>query len=251
MKQFDFSRLNMYTVLRDIALNFWVIILAAVFGLFGGMTYFKFIRPERFTSTMTVSINLSGYTTSSTAVSLTKTVIIAETLDDVFQSDALKNVVSKELGGEMTGVITAKQLGETNLISVSVTDSTPKKAYDALISVYNNYDKVTDFVFTNVLISVISNPQMPDAPSNYRSPFKVGLLAGFVCAALAAFLIAAVSFSRDTVKNTKDVENELGARLFGVVKNVGHGITAENGRLAVGNSAIDNDFAESFRKMAV
>ena len=168
MKQFDFSRLNMYTVLRDIALNFWVIILAAVFGLFGGMTYFKFIRPERFTSTMTVSINLSGYTTSSTAVSLTKTVIIAETLDDVFQSDALKNVVSKELGGEMTGVITAKQLGETNLISVSVTDSTPKKAYDALVSVYNNYDKVTDFVFTNVLISVISNPQMPDAPSNYR-----------------------------------------------------------------------------------
>lgn len=251
MKQFDFSRLNMYTVLRDIALNFWVIILAAVFGLFGGMTYFKFIRPERFTSTMTVSINLSGYTTSSTAVSLTKTVIIAETLDDVFQSDALKNVVSKELGGEMTGVITAKQLGETNLISVSVTDSTPKKAYDALVSVYNNYDKVTDFVFTNVLISVISNPQMPDAPSNYRSPVKVGLLAGFVCAALAAFLIAAVSFSRDTVKNTKDVENELGARLFGVVKNVGHGITAENGRLAVGNSAIDNDFAESFRKMAV
>ncbi len=105
----------MYTVLRDIALNFWVIILAAVFGLFGGMTYFKFIRPERFTSTMTVSINLSGYTTSSTAVSLTKTVIIAETLDDVFQSDALKNVVSKELGGEMTGVITAKQLGETTL----------------------------------------------------------------------------------------------------------------------------------------
>lgn len=251
MKQFDLSRLNIYTVLRDIAFNFWVIILAAVFGLFGGMTYFRFVRPERFTSTMTVSINLSGYTTSSTAVSLTKTVIIAETLDDVFQSDALRNVVSKELGGEMTGTITAKQLGETNLISVSVTDSTPKKAYDTLVSVYNNYDKVTDYVFTNVLISVISNPQMPDAPSNYRSPVKVGVLAGFVCALLATFLIAAVSFTRDTVKNIGDVENELGAKLFGVVKNVGKGITAESGRLVVGNSSVGDEFVESFRKMAV
>ena len=253
MKQIDFSRLNMYTVLRDIAINFWVIILAAVFGLFGGMTYFKYICPKEYTSSMTVSINLSGYTTSSTAVSLTKTVIIAETLDDVFQSDALKNVVSKELGRNITGKITAKQLGETNMITVSATDSTPMKAYETLVSVNNNYEKVTDYVFTNVIISAMSNPQMPTGPSNYRSPVKMGILAGFLCAVLAAFLIALMSFMRDTVKNIKDVEEQLGSRLFGVVKNLdkSKNATAENGKLLICDRSVDGEFVESYRKMAV
>ena len=254
MKTFKASKINPYTILADLIMNLWVIALAAVIGFVGSVTYYSYLYKREYTSSMTVSVNLSGYTTDSTAVSLARTVMIAEILDDVFQSDALRDVVQKDLGEEAAGEISAQQLGETNLIAISVTDESPYKAYATLKSVYNNYMKVTDYVFSNVIIMVVANPQMPVTPSNAVPVMKTGVMFGILAALLAGVLIVVLSYMRDTVKNVSDVEDELDARLFGTVrkvKTINRSLPKEKRRLIITNPLVGYDFAESFRRIAV
>ncbi len=254
MKKFDISRINLYTIFRDVILNAWVIILAAATAFVGIYCYFAYVQKPQYVSKMTVSVNLSGYTTNATALSLARTIVIAETLDDVFQSEAMKEVVKADRGEASIGTITATQMGETNLIEVSVIDSSPDRAYDTLLSVHNNYDKVTSYVFSNVIIRTLVEPQMPLAPFNRRSPFMMGVFFAFIVGVIVTFVVVVISYSRDTVKSIGDVEKELDARLFGVVervRNINKKLPQAKRRLVITNPLVGFEFANAFRKMAV
>ncbi len=254
MRKFDITRVNIYTILRDLLHNFWIVALAAISAFVGSVCYYTYIHEHNYVSSMTVSINLSGYTQDATALSLARTVIIAETLDDVFQSEALYDVVSKDIGEPITGTISAAQLKETNLVRISVTDKTPQKAYETLVSVYNNYGKVTDFVFSNVIIRTVINPGMPTSPSGEISAKLLGLLCAVIAGGVVIALVVLVSFLRDTIKNPSDVDKELNTKLFGTVNRV-KGISSKlphaKRRLIITNPLIGFDFANSFRRMAV
>ncbi len=254
MRKFDISRVNIYTIFRDLIVNSWIIVLAAITGFVGSVCYYNYLHKHSYVSSMMVSINLSGYTQDATALSLARTVAIAETLDDVFQSEALCDVVTHDLGEEITGTISASQLEETNLVRISVTDKTPQKAYETLVSVYNNYPKVTDFVFNNVIIRTIINPSMPTSPAGAISPKLLGVLCGFLAAAIVTAFIVLVSFLRDTIKNPSDVDKELNIKLFGIVnrvKGMSSKLPQAKRRLIITNPLIGFDFANSFRRMAV
>ena len=252
--KFDLSRLNLYTLVRDLVQNVWVIILAAIIGLAGSITYYNNLYSHKYTSSMTIALNLRGYTQNATATSLGRTVDLAESLDDVFASGAIRDVVRRDIGEDMTASISAQQLGATNLIKISATDTTPIKAYKTLRSAYANYPKVTDYVFTNVVISVVENPQMPKGPANSVSISLMSVFYSFVAAAVVTVIIALTSFLRDTVKNIGDVESELDAKLFGAVYRVKRSknkLPAATNRLIITNAFAGYAFAESYRKMAV
>lgn len=254
MKKFDFSRFNLYTILRDVLMNWWVILLALIIGFVGSFSYFTFLHKQKYVSSMTVSINLSGYTSEATALSLARTVVIAENLDDVFQSNALRDVVEKDMGMALTGEIKAQQIGETNLIKISVTDVTPSKAYDTLVSIYNNYYKVTDYVFTNVIIRTVVNPSMPGTAASAMGSLSYGGVFGVLAGMIVVAIIVLLSFLRNTIKNVSDVEKELEMKLFGTVahiKDLGRDLPMAKKRLIITNPLIGPGFANSFKKMAV
>lgn len=254
MKKFDFSRFNLYTILRDVLINWWVILLALIVGFVGSFSYYTFLHKEKYVSSMTVSINLSGYTSEATALSLARTVVIAENLDDVFQSNALRDVVEKDMGVALTGEIKAEQIEETNLIKISVADVTPSKAYETLISIYNNYYKVTDYVFTNVIIRTVVNPDMPGTTDSAMSSLSYGVVFGILAAVLVVAIIVLLSFLRNTIKNASDVEKELEMKLFGTVshvKKLSRDLPQAKRRLIINNPLIGPGFANSFKKMAV
>ena len=254
MKKIDFSRFNLYTILRDILINWWVILLALIVGFVGSFSYYNFLHKQKYVSSMTVSINLSGYTSEATALSLARTVVIAENLDDVFQSNALRDVVEKDMGTTLTGQITAQQIPETNLIKISVADVTPSKAYDTLVSIYNNYYKVTDYVFTNVIIRTVANPDMPGTTAAAMSSMSYGVLFGTVAAIIVVAIIVLLSFLRNTIKNASDVEKELEMKLFGTVshvKKLSRDLPPAKKRLVITNPLIGPGFANSFKKMAI
>lgn len=254
MKKFDFSRFNLYTILRDILINWWVILLALIVGFVGSFSYYTFLHKPKYVSSMTVSINLSGYTSEATASSLARTVVIAENLDDVFQSNALRDVVEKDMGMALTGEIKAEQITETNLIKISVTDITPSKAYDTLVSIYKNYYKVTDYVFTNVIIRTVVNPDMPGTTASAMSTMSYGVVFSILAGVLVVVIIVLLSFLRNTVKNASDVEKELEMKLFGTVshvKKLSRDLPPAKRRLIITNPLIGPGFANSFKKMAV
>ena len=254
MKKFDAARVNLYSVFSDLLHNLWVIALAAIVGFAGSVVFFTHFYPKKYTSEMTVSVNLSGYTANSTSVSLARTVVLAETLDDVFKSSAMVRAAQNAMDTPISGSVNAAQYPDTNLISVTVTDSSPKKAYDTLKAISENYHNVTDYSFSNIIIKVVSNPTMPTKPSNSVSTIKLCLVLGVLAGIFVAVLFAVMSYMRDTVKNISDVEAELNTRLFGTVYNTAkpsRKLPDSKRKMLISNTLVGYRFTESFRKIAV
>ena len=97
MKPIEYPRFNAYTLLRDLVKNLWVIILAAVVGFGGCLTYVTYIHKKQYSSSMTIAINVGGYSSHASAQLVARTIVIAQTLDDVFKSEALVDLVKKDL----------------------------------------------------------------------------------------------------------------------------------------------------------
>lgn len=254
MRKLELSRINPYTVVNDLLNNVLSICLAAVIAFVGCFMFLTHILPKKYTSKMTISVNLSGYTSQSTSLSLARTVSIAEKLDDVMKSDAMIRVAENVLGESVKGVVDAKQIPDTNLIEVTSTESTPDRAYQVLQTIAENHYQVTDYSFTNVIIRIISNPTLPTRPSNLVSTLTTCVIFAFFAALLVMVIIFIMSFTRDTVKNVSDVELELKAKLFGTInhfKGFGKNLPDPKRRLILSNSFVGYDFTESFRRMAI
>lgn len=254
MKTIDFKRANAYSLLVDLLYNIWVIILAGIIGFCGCQIYYLAVKKQTYTSSMTIAVNLSGYTTNATSTSLSRTIEICETYQSVLSSSTLRSMVEEDMGEPMTGTVTVLQKENTNLIDIAVTDTSSQKAYDTLKSIYKNYPRITESSFNNIIISVLSAPYLPDSVSNPSASFNYSLLFGFVSAAVCTFLILLISFMRDTVKNISDVDDMLECKLFGTVYHVNkrkRKIGLKNDGLLLTNPLIDYSFRNSFSEIAI
>lgn len=254
MKSMDFKRFNGFTLLMDLLYNLWVIILAGVIGFCSCQIYYLAIKNQTYTSSMTVAVNLSGYTTNSTSTSLSRTIEIAKTYQSVLSSQTLKAMVAEDMGEEVTGSVYVQQKENTNLISISVTDWSSQKAYETLKSIYKNYSKITDNSFNNIIISVITAPDLPTSVSNPSASITNSMFFAFVGAIICISLISLISFTRDTVKNISDVDELLECKLFGTVYHVDkrkRKIGLKNDGLLLTNPLIDYSFRNSFSEIAI
>ena len=254
MRGIDFKRVNAYSLLVDLLYNIWVILLAGVVGFCGCQIYYLAVKRQTYTSSMTIAVNLSGYTTSATSTSLSRTIEICETYQSVLSSSTLKSMVEEDMGEEMTATVTVTQKENTNLIDIAVTDISSQKAYDTLKSVYKNYPRITETSFNNIIISVLSAPYLPDSVSNPSASLTYSLFFGAIAAFICTLLLLLISFMRDTVKNVSDVDDMLECKLFGTVYHVNkrkRKIGLKNDGLLLTNPLIDYSFRDSFSEIAI
>ncbi|MBO4432882.1 MAG: AAA family ATPase [Clostridia bacterium] len=250
----DFKRANAYSLLVDLLYNIWVILLAGVIGFCSCQIYYLAVKKQTYTSSMTIAVNLSGYTTSATTTSLSRTIEICETYQSVLSSDTLKAMVEEDMGEEMTATVKVTQKENTNLIDIAVTDTSSQKAYDTLKSVYKNYPRITESSFSNIIISVLSAPFLPTSVSNPSASLTYSLFFGFIGALICTLLVLFISFMRDTVKNVSDVDDMLECKLFGTVYHVNkrkRKIGLKNDGLLLTNPLIDYAFRDSFSEIAI
>ncbi len=253
MREFNTKYINPFTLLSDLLYNWWVILLAAIIGFSGCQVYNSAFVVEKYTSTATIAVNLSGYTDNATVTSLTRTIEIATAFQNVLQSSALVDIVEAKIGDEITGTLTATQKPETNLIDISVTDISPEKAYLTLEAVYENYTILTNSAFNNIIISVVTPPNMA-SKSNTSALFKDSIIMSFLCTLLCIFVILIISYFRDTVKNTTDVEALLDCKLFGTINHINkknRKVKKKIVGLMMTNPLISYKFSSSFREMAI
>ncbi|MEE1187297.1 MAG: polysaccharide biosynthesis tyrosine autokinase [Acutalibacteraceae bacterium] len=254
MKEFKSKQMNLFILLRDVLFNWWVIILAGVIGFSSCQVYYTGFSVNTYTSSMTIAVNLSGYTNAPSTTSLSRAIEIATAFQNVLQSSALVEVVEEQIGEKITGEFTAKQISETNLIDLSVTDANPTKAYKTLKSIYNNYSLLTDNAFNNVIISVLSYPNMPTSIANKTRGIFNSLFVAVFCMALCTAIILLISYFRDTVKNVDDVENLLDCKLFGTVEHINkHNKKSKNyiDALMINNPLVNYKFSNSIREIAI
>lgn len=258
MREIKFEYINWYTIIKDIVKNLWLVILAALIGFFGIRSFFDYTYTPVYNCTATVAISSSSsglYTFSN----LNKTIEAAATFQEMFQSSYFREKLSDMTGMEVDGTIAASQISETNLITLSYSCGSPVDSYKTLVAIIENYDEITDYSFSDMIINVISQPSVPVSPSNPISYKNYDFIAATVMVILVLFIITVYSYFRDTVKNESDIGAMLDTKLFSVVYHEEKNKTLSSklrfvhskDPLLITNILINYRFAETFRIAAL
>lgn len=213
-QEISLDSISLQGAARQVLKNWWVVVcltLAAFLGAtdLGMLTY----TPE-YTASSTLVIRVKGADAYST---LSQTTQMAAVYSQVFQSSALRNMISDSIGEEVEGTISCSQISETNLLILNATSPTPRQAYLFIHSALQNYEQVAGYVFTNATLEIVQEPSVPETPSNtsfwirHRPELTVLAALGSVA------LIVLIYLLRNTVKVSTKASSVLDGKVLGTV----------------------------------
>lgn len=213
-QEISLDSISLQGAARQVLKNWWVVVcltLAAFLGAtdLGMLTY----TPE-YTASSTLVIRVKGADAYST---LSQTTQMAAVYSQVFQSSALRNMISDSIGEEVEGTISCSQISETNLLTLNATSPTPRQAYLFIHSALQNYEQVAGYVFTNATLEIVQEPSVPETPSNtsfwirHRPELTVLAALGSVA------LIVLIYLLRNTVKVSTKASSVLDGKVLGTV----------------------------------
>ena len=212
------ARFLLPTILGDV-LRQWLTILLA--GLIAAMSAFIWLswswQPE-YSMTACYAIMskaTDGYVSYTTgSVSYT----VATTFKYLIDSDILQAEVADAMGTDrLDGTIQTEILQDTNIMYLTVKASTPKKAYDIMSAVVDNYQELVDAVLGSVTLDMLEQPVIPTAPSNQPNRVRTAATAGLLAMGLAAALLAFLSYGRDSVKTEEDFRIKLNLKRLATI----------------------------------
>lgn len=145
---------------------------------------------------------------------------MAQTFPYILTSSYLHRMVAADMGMPVRGVIKAEVTPNTNMLTLSVTDTDPQSAYDTLESVIRNYPSVSEPIIGKVTMNVLDEtgvPAVADNPINYFKSALVGAEIGLVIGLLWAMLLF---ITNRTIRNKNDIRNKLGINYLGTIPKI-------------------------------
>ena len=216
---FSFDDLHFPIIIKDILLNFWVVILAIATVFMGIFTYDKMLYKPQYISeaTFVVSPRSNGSYVGFYA-SLNTTNEMAEVFSEVFTSDVLKRKIRENLNEpDLSFTITAKVAEGTNILCVSALSDSPKNAQSIMLSLIDNYGEVSEYLFGGVVLDTLKAPQVVTTPYNPLNTTRYMALG--VCAAtlITTALIVFLSIMRKTIKTRDSAKYHMGESPLGIL----------------------------------
>lgn len=142
---------------------------------------------------------------------------MAETLSTFFEGDVMRKCITNDIGA-VSGTIKAKQIPETNLLTMTVSAPTQRDAHRITQSVLRSYNEQANKLLGDVALDVLCRPTVPVAPANSSGAVRIAKLSGLAGLLAAALYLAVRVYLRDTVKCEADVEQKLDTRLLATVR---------------------------------
>ncbi len=204
------------SLIKDIVRSLWSIVLIALIALMSIQVVEKSIYTPTYTSTAVLVVRSRVGTTGAFS-SLTASVEMANIFTEVFKQNSLKKLAAENIGLEtFDGTIVTSLTDTTNLLNVSVKAKDPELAFKLLRSILEVYPEVTEAVFTDSVIDIVSEPKMATYPSNsrlmvYRKPIILLAMMG------EAGLVVLFSLLRGTVKEEKGFTDKVDSKLIGTI----------------------------------
>ena len=204
------------SLVRDVIRSFWAIILIALIALMGIQIVEKSIYTPTYTSKAVLVVRSRVGTTGAFS-SLTASVEMANIFKDVFKQNSLKKLAAENLGLEsFDGTISTSLTESTNLLNVAVKAEDPELAFKLLTSILEVYPEVTEAVFTNSIIDIVSEPTMATTPSNSRlTVYRKQIIV--LAMLFEGGLVVLFSLFRGTVKEEKGFSDKVDSKLIGTV----------------------------------
>ncbi len=249
-------KIELFSIIRDLLKNAVIIIMAALIGLMGVFIASRSVYSPEYTANATVVVNAKNSTTGSYSL-FSISVEMTDVISRVLVEPSIKNKACEILNVDsFDGTLSAAVNTGTNFITLSVTSDSPQKSYELLNAVIETYPQVSDSVFENVVITVISMPRVPVAPSNSITNVNK-LLVVAVCVLLVTGIIVILSVSRDTVKDEDDFKSKVDAKLLSAIPHekkvftLKERLQKKNKALLIHNNAfISLKFVENYHKIA-
>lgn len=250
------TRIEFYSIIRDLIKNAWAIIMAAVIGFMGIYVVTRSVYTPEYTAKATLVVNAKSSTTGTYSLfnlSSEMATVVSRVIVQPSVREKAAEILEVE---EFDGKLKAEVHEDTNFLSLSVTSDSPQKAYDLLRAAMEAYPQISDSAFDNVVITVLKMPEVPHYPSNVISTGnRVLISAAF--SVLVAGLIVVFSLLRDTVKDEADFKNKIEAKLIGSIPhekkqfNIQERLQGKNKALLIHNNAfISLSFVENYHKLA-
>ena len=249
---FNLDEISVRGLCLDLLRSFWMIILvvASVWLSVSGIHNFTY-EPE-YTASATLVVSVKGE--SNAYASLSTASQMADVFSQVFQSDALRERITEDVGEHIEGKISCTAIAETNLLTLQTTCPDPRQAYLFINSALKNYEEVAENVFANASLQIVQEPKVPSAPSNtswlMARRYLLTALGGLGMAAIICLLY----IFRFTVKNPSSASRQLDGTVRGVIpferkRFVRKKRKTQKQSLLLNSPVVSMDFAESSRRM--
>ena len=209
--------------------KFWwlCVLLAVVFALaFGVLSFLRFTPKYSVSATFTVqtqevSTSGGGITTYSYYYSRTTAEQLSDTFPYILESNLLQSAVCEDLGVPvMPTSISATSVTGTNMFTMTATGRDAQSTYDVLVSAMKNYPSVAEYVIGSSQLVMISEPILPEAPSNSRNTVLFVALGFVLGTILGCAWIAVYVLTRDTIRTKKDLTEKVNIECLGIIPKV-------------------------------
>lgn len=175
-----------------------------------------------YTAHATFTVNIKKEQTSSNALAFYDNAAaeqMVQTFPYILTSSLLHRMVAEDMDMPVTGTINA-ELEAANFLKLSVTDKDPRRAYDTLQSVIENYPEVSELIVGKVQMNQIDSSGVPNKPSNpkvFTKEILKGALIGFGISLGWAIL---VFLTNRTIKKESDIKKKIGINCLGVIPRI-------------------------------
>lgn len=205
-----------YCILHTIWKNFWMVLMsAALFVMLAYTATSLFMKRSyscRTTFAVTPKVYSASYITGGNAV----TTSAAENFASFLSGTTLVKRIRREYGSLVSGAtVSTRAVKGTNLIEMTTTADSPRKAYYMTYGILENYDDYKRYVLLDsVMLEQYTTPTVPDNTAFLSRQRKILILAGPVGALLMVALLAVLCIISRTVQTSAGARNQIDGKLL-------------------------------------
>ena len=221
----EIRKLDLLTLVDDclkLAKRFVLVAVALVLicsGLFTGRAYLGY-RPV-YTASASFTVRVANPLYSKVNSYNIKTAEqMSKTFPYIIGSGVLHARVKEHLGITSLGSISVSANANTSIITMSVKDQDPQRAYDVLNAVIECYPDVAEFVVGPTVLTLLDEsgvPTHPSNPLNLTNALRNGIVVG---AGLWVALILLLAMVRSTIHNEEELNKLLNTPCMGTLPSI-------------------------------
>lgn len=218
MKQkriFRLTHISLPCLIRMLLRNCWMIIATGLIFSLAVSLCLNWFHVPKYQANMTYAVNSrsSSYTS---AGNLTSTREVASVLAELLSSDVLKESIRKHDPrlADFDGVITARQVGDSNFIVVTATAGSPEDAFLSLKALEVVFPNVADFISSRNVLTLMRNPAVSSSPSNRLDVERLSRLAAIAGGALMTALLCYITIKSETIQTRTGARELLDAPII-------------------------------------
>ena len=211
-----------FTIIKK---RFWIIaLLAIISALISGVISFFMLNPVyEAKSTLIVNADKQAETQIVTGDQITVTQKLAVTYGEIIKSrivldDVIKNLKLNDEYEDLVKSVTVSPVQDTQIISISVQDTNPKKARDIANEIPKVFAKEAKRITKANDVQVIDNAILPKNAVKPNKMMNV-LIAAVLGMMIGLFVVFLIEYLDNKMKTPQDIEKHLGLSVIGVIPN--------------------------------